>query len=73
MFGNGGRATFFRGFRGLHFLVFVAAYLPELGTNLVTALSSLDMNDLSHVVLVGGVLMLSHIHNSSTSTSGFEK
>ena len=30
------------------------AYLPELGTNLVTALSSLDMNDFSHDVKVFG-------------------
>ena len=27
------------------------AYLPELGTDLVTALASLNMNDLPHLVL----------------------
>ena len=30
----------------------VFPYLPELGTNLVTALASLNMNDLTHVVLL---------------------
>ena len=29
-----------------------SSYLPELGTDLVTALSSLDMNDLPHVVVL---------------------
>ena len=33
-------------------LAFSSPYLPELGTNLVTALASLNMNDLTHVVLL---------------------
>ena len=37
-------------------LAFSSPYLPELGTNLVTALASLNMNDLTHVDLLAWLL-----------------
>ena len=39
-------------FNSIHIIQSIFAYLPELGSDLVTALAALNVNDLSHLVFL---------------------